>query len=33
MYETIHDIDVLQKRLMQDWFNSEQDIIGATIDQ
>jgi len=34
VYETkIHDIDDLQKRLMQTWFDFEQDIIKAEIDQ
>jgi len=33
MYETIHNVSVLQKRLMQTWFDFDQDIIGATIDQ
>jgi len=34
MYETkIHDIDDLQKRLKQTWFDFHQDIIHATIDQ
>jgi len=34
MYETkIHDIDNLQNRLMQTWFDFDQDITDATIDQ
>jgi len=34
MYETkIHDIDDLHKRLMQTWFDFDQDIIDAVIDQ
>jgi len=31
--KNIHDIDDLQKRLMQIWFDFEQGIIDATIDQ
>ena len=34
VYETkIHDIDDLRKRFMQTWFDFEQDIINAAIDQ
>ena len=33
MHETIHDFDDLRKRLMQTWFDFDQDIIDATIDQ
>jgi len=34
MYETkIHDIDDLCKRLMQTWFDSDQNIMDAVIDQ
>ena len=33
MYETIHNVIVVQKRLMQTWFDFDQDIIGATSDQ
>jgi len=34
LYETmVHDIDDLQKYLMQTWFDFEQDIIDAAIDQ
>ena len=33
MFETIHDVNVLQKHLMQTWFDFDQDTIGATIDQ
>jgi len=34
VYETkIHDIDDLRKRLMQTWFDFDQDITGAAIDQ
>ena len=29
----IHDIDDLRKRLMQTWFDFEQDVIDAAIDQ
>ena len=34
VYETkIHDIDDLRKRLMQTWFDFDQDITDAAIDQ
>ena len=34
MYETkIHDIDDLRKRLMQTWFDFDQDITDTAIDQ
>jgi len=34
VYETkIHDLDDLQKRLMQTWFDFDQDIIDTVIDQ
>jgi len=33
MYETIHNFNVFHKRLMQTWFDFDQDIIGTTIDQ
>jgi len=33
VYETIHDVDDLRKRLMQTWFHFDQDIIDDTIDQ
>jgi len=34
LYETkIHGIDDLRKRLMQTWFNFDQDITDAAIDQ
>jgi len=34
VYETnIHDIDDLSKRLMQTWFDFDQDIIDTAIDQ
>jgi len=34
MYEAkIHDIDNLRKRLMQTWFDFDQDITDAAIDQ
>jgi len=33
MYDMIHDVSVLQKRLMQTRLDFDRDIIGATIDQ
>jgi len=33
MYETIHDVGDLRKRLIQTWFDFDQDIIDAKIDQ
>jgi len=34
MHETkIHDINALRKRLMQTWFDFDQDIIDTAIDQ
>ena len=33
MHETIRDIDDLRKRLMQTWFDFDEGIIDATIDQ
>jgi len=33
MYETIHDVDDLRKRLMQTWFDFAQHITDAKIDQ
>ena len=33
VYETIHDVDDLRKRLMHSWFHFDQDIIDHTTDQ
>jgi len=33
MYETIHDVDDLRKFLMETWYDFDQDITDATIDQ
>ena len=33
MYEIVHDVDDVQKRLMQTWFDFDQDITDATIEE
>jgi len=33
VYETIHDVDDLRKRLIQIWFEFDQDVVDAVIDE